>query len=803
MSGNNRIRASWIMSSASFVALVTAGPALGQSASTPAANAPRPAPAPAAAAAAAPQPASTLGDIVVTARRRSESLQNVPISVTAFSGAALAQARIATSQDLAGHVPSLVVAPTGITRNAESFTIRGQGATFGASPGVVTYFSEVPLPQNNYTGAQGGTPMFYDLNNLQVLKGPQGTLFGRNTTGGAVLVEPKHPTNNLGGYAQVQLGNLADREAQAAINVPVIDDRLLVRIAGDYEKRAGFTHDLTSGERLDNRNKYGGRIGVTWKPTDTIENYFVGYYSYSRDNGTGTVLSGVNPTVLNAIFAGIGGCAGLGSPDCFQSVVDAQNARGPRHVALSTLPYDRTVAGGLADTLSWKLGDTLNLRNIFSFSRLRDTYRVDYDGSPLQLDDIATPKNVESTDGQVITEELQLQGTSVDKRLTYVIGGYYERDKPVGPQSQTGIVFFTPSTSSSFEKRESKALYGQFTYDLGGIIPALDNLKFTGGVRYTHDTQQGFSDYIFDKVTSGSSKVPTWTAGLDYRLSRHVLIYGKASRGYKQGGFSALAVDPLHATFEPEYVTTFEGGAKTDFRVFGRPARVNADYYYSKYTDIQRTGGDSNVIGGQTVAGSATYNAGRAHIQGVEVEATIAPFDGFELSANYSYTDAKYDSYQLAISQPQLDCGGLVSPFALPGARVSPTANLACIPFQFAPKHQGSATATYTLPLRAEAGKLSISANVSYMDKIYAAPTAVPVAEPFATLGSYTLLGFNVDWNGVMGRPFDLSFFMKNATNKTYRISNYAVYSQLGFTQDIYGEPRTFGFRLRYHFGQD
>lgn len=786
-----RARASFTV----IAALAAGGPALAQPAPAPPASDP--------AASLPPAPAApVIGDIVVTARRRAESSQNVPIAVTAFSGSAITQARITTSQDLTSRVPSLVVAPTGITRNAESFTIRGQGATFGASPGVVTYFSEVPLPQNNYTGAQGGgAAMFYDLNNLQILKGPQGTLFGRNTTGGAVLVEPMHPTNELGGYAQAQFGNLADKEFEAAVNIPVIDDKLLVRAAGTYQDRDGFTKDLTSGRDLDNRHKVSGRIGVTWRPTDTIENYFLGYYLYSRDNGTGTVIDGVNPITLNAIFSPIGGCAGLGSPDCFQSVVDAQNARGPRRVALSTTPYDRTVAGGITDILSWKIGSDVTLRNLFGYSRLRNTYRVDFDGSTLPFDDIVTPNNVESTDGQVITEELQLQGTSSDKRLTYVVGGYYELDKPDGPQSQYGVTFFTPSISSSFERRKSLAAYGQFTYDVGGLIDALDGLKVTGGVRYTHDTENGFSNYVFDKTLSDSSKVPTWTAGLDYRLSSRALVYAKVSRGYKQGGFSALAVDALHATFKPEFVTTFEGGAKTDLHIFGRPVRFNADYYYSKYTNIQRTGGDSAVIGTQLATGAATFNAGRAHIQGVEVETTIIPFKGLELSGNYSYTDAKYDKYDLAISNPQLDCGGLVSPYAIPGARVSNTANLACIPFEFAPKNQFTISGTYTLPVRSEIGKISFGMNYSYLDKVYTAPTSLPAADPFATLPSYALLGANADWDGVMGRPIDLSFFMKNATNKTYRISNYTVFSQLGFTQSIYGEPRTFGFRLRYHFG--
>jgi iron complex outermembrane receptor protein len=250
----------------------------------------------------ADQPVAATGqgleEIVVTARRKEEKLQTVPIAITVVSGAQLEDQRVQTLADLSFQTPSLAF--RNVQRDVDGI-VNLRGLT-----GVITYLDEVPLGGVSVPGT-GGSPgpgggagpgVLYDLDNVQVLKGPQGTLFGRNTTGGAILLQAKKPTNNFEGYVQEQLGNYNDREFEGAVNIPIVEDKLLVRIAGSKETRDGYTYDIGTHQDLDNRDYWAGRIGITWRPTDDFENYLVYDSLYNHTNGTGLVLAAVNPDII-------------------------------------------------------------------------------------------------------------------------------------------------------------------------------------------------------------------------------------------------------------------------------------------------------------------------------------------------------------------------------------------------------------------------------------------------------------------------------------------------------------------------
>ena len=231
-------------------------------------------------------------EIVVTARRRDETLQSVPIAISAFSGAELGEKSIETAFDLQRFVPSLQDSYL-TNRDADQLSIR-------SIPGVIAYFAEAPVV--SAVSAAGGGPtsaagpaLYYDLSDVEVLKGPQGTLFGGTTTGGAVLFQPKKPTENFEGYAQITLGNYNDHEFEGAVNAPIVPGKLLVRIAGQTQQRDGYTHDVIHDKDLDNRDYYAARIGVTFLPSDNFENYFVYSSFFSDNNGTGEEITAVNP----------------------------------------------------------------------------------------------------------------------------------------------------------------------------------------------------------------------------------------------------------------------------------------------------------------------------------------------------------------------------------------------------------------------------------------------------------------------------------------------------------------------------
>lgn len=777
--------------------------------------------------------ANSLSEIVVTAQRREEKAQSVPISITAFSPRQLQQQNITKGQDLAATVPSLVVGPNGqASRDTQSFTIRGQGATFQASPGVVVYLNEVPLPAPITLSQQGGPGNFVDLENLQVLAGPQGTLFGRNTTGGAVLLVPKKPTNKFEGYLEGKYGNYDDKELQGAINLPIVDDKLMVRVSGAYQDRDGYTKDLTYDRHLDNQHWYSGRIGVTWRPSDRFENYLMAYGAHSRFNGTGIVNIGLNIPAIQ----GVGFCVDppLTPPgpsgiavrcDVYRNATAQAQADGPRAVRPSVRELQKTETWGVEDTAKFNLTDNLALRNIVSFQRFKSFYYYDGDGTPLQQYDASYTTFPYPRDHiKNITEELQLQGNAFDNHLVFTVGGFYYHQLPAGTQGVDAINYcpaaFTgfcqPQRTFIGIENKSEALYAQGTLDLGLLDERLNNLKLTGGFRYTWDRIDGFSTSWTPQANGSNvcanngvtvpagtdpyqpcyfdghlrSHAPTWTVGLDYKVARSVLVFAKVSRGYKAGGFNTYSVFPNTRVFDPEIVTSYEGGIKSDFHLGSMPARLNVSYYYSRYSNIQRATGDFNLI---TNASGARINAAKARIQGVEVEGTIKPFRMLEIGGNFSYTDAKYTKYLIAPNGLP-DCTGALP---APGAQ----ANLKCLPFQYVSPYIFSVHANLDVPLSDRVGDLNVYANYSYTSHQYTDPDILPQFQPGDRLEAYSLLNLSVDLNKVAGTNFDLGVFMTNATNKLFRISNDNTYNNLLASGTIYGEPRMYGVRLRYHFG--
>jgi iron complex outermembrane receptor protein len=800
-----------------------------------------------------------IADIIVTANRRQERNQDVPIAITAFSPDRLEQQGIAKEQDLQASVPSLIVGPNGQgSRDAQSFTLRGQGATFQASPGVVVYMNEVPLPAGITLSQQGGPGNFVDLENLQVLSGPQGTLFGRNTTGGAVLLVPKKPTNNFGGWIKGEIGNYARRYVEGAVNIPVIEDKLLVRVVGAFHDRDGYTRDVVWNKDRDDEHWYSGRIGITFKPTETIENYTMIYGAKSSNNGSGFIHKGYNIDGLkslrdaqgNPTFCSDTGFPGVASCDVYRAATARADALGPRQTALGVDIFSRTKTWGITNTTDVELSDELTLRNIVSFQKLKLDYAYDSDGTVLQQHDV-DPNRLPAP-GQVVlpgtnipltyfnendpgfprddlkqfTEELQLQGSTLDKQLTYTVGGFYYDQRPSGTQAGSAIVYcpaaftgFCPGNYSTYGTTQtSKALYAQATFDFGAVSPALESLRLTGGYRHTWDKIRGYSTAFLpdangvDATCSSTglsyplatavadctytaelnSKASTWLIGLDYKVMRDVLLFGKVSRGYKAGGFNQQAVFTNTRTFQPETVTSYEAGFKADFRIADVPFRLNTTAYLLDYKNIQRAGGDYNPGSG---AGGAVVRNADARIKGVEVEASMQPFQGLEIGGNFSHTDAKYKKYEYTTLVGGFGCNGGVAPLG--------TVDLSCLPFQYVSPYIWSIHANATVPVGDDMGKLNFFVNYSHTSRQYTDPGTLPALQPGAYLEAFGLLNMSLDWNGVAGSGFDLGLFVTNATNKLYRISNTNVFQQGGllYQSTLYGEPRMYGLRLKYRFG--
>ena len=802
----------------------------------------------------AASPAYARDEIVVTAQRREERGQDVPIAITAFSSQRLQQQNISQAQDLQASVPSLVIGSNGASnREAQIFTIRGQGSTFQASPGVVLYLNEVPLPAAISANQQGGAGNFVDLENLQVLNGPQGTLFGRNTTGGAVLIVPHKPTNDFEGYVDAKLGSYQNRQFEGAINVPIVDDKVLLRVAGAYQDRDGFTRDIVWNKDRDDLHWYSGRVGLTLRPSERFENYTMLYGSNSRNNGAGLIHRGFNIEGLT----GYGMCyegptvpGAIASCDVYRAATANAEELGPRKTAYSVDAFSRTKTWGATNTTNFEINDEITLRNIASYQHYSTTYSSDPDATILQQEDdnatiLPAPDQVvlpaDGTplvysnsinirpldDFRHITEELQLQGKFLDNKLNVTIGGFFFDQRPTAVQEVKFITFcpaaFTGQCQANVQgysvKNNSKALYAQATLDLGTLTPALDRFNLTAGFRNTWDkvTGAGYSyglstdvndpygtirctlNPIIDVTTpvqdcafgaTLKTSRPTWTIGADYRVSPALMLFAKVSRGYKAGGFNSNAVFADKATFAPETVTSYETGLKSDFQIAGAPIRFNATYFYLNYANIQRATGDFNP---STNGAGAQVIGAEARIQGVEVEASIRPARGLEIGGTFSHTDAKYKKFDFPANAPTANCnGGITQP--------GETADLTCLPFSYIAPTIYSFHVAAERPLGGNLGTLAMFVNYAHTSSMHTEAVVLAPGQPNEKLEAYGTLSLSLDWRKIAGSGLDVGFYATNITNKLYRIGNGNLYPSLLFTTSMYGEPRMYGLRARYAF---
>lgn len=720
------------------------------------------------------------GEIVVTARRREEKLNDVPVAVTVLGNNTLKAAEVATPKELSQFVPSLNV-NTGNAREGNRYTLRGQGATLAAGEAVVTYLAEAPVP---YLSA-GAAGMIFDLENVQVLNGPQGTLFGRNTTGGAVLFTPRAPSNQNGGYIEGGYGNYNNREISGAFNVAIVPDKVLLRVAGTWRQRDGFTHNVLAGatnDRLDDVNYYGLRATLLLRPFEGFENSTIVQRSESKTNGTGFFIEQVNP-----------------SAPAYQAALDAALARqqqlGPRQVENNDTFYlQRTTA--IINTTTLDLAENMKLKNIFSYMLSRSKNGFDIDGSAITgiFDEHNSPTAANTSanglsNEQYLTEELQFSGEFLDKMLTLQAGAFYLDYKPHGYSARDYTLFGTRRIQVQWEAGTSKALYAQATLDFGALSEALRGLRLTGGYRYTWDKKQALNDQYTQAthVCIGSSNVypdcavryagkwseGTYTIGLDYKLAPDVLVYATTRKGYKSGGFNVNS-DPEgpfanYIAFNPETITDYEVGLKAAYQAGGARMNTTLALFTDNYKDIQRT---------QTIAVPGTppsvtnlvTNAASAKISGVELQQNVR-IGGLTLDGYVSYLDAHYKKF---ILPGNIDVSGQVLPYS--------------------PKWKYNISAAYDFDTAA--GDLTVRANYAWSGKVrFNDPD-----QPGNYFGGYGLLNASATLAKVAGTPLDIDLYMTNVLNKTYVQQRTPYYYSFGFVSAFLNEPRMYGFRLRYNF---
>jgi iron complex outermembrane receptor protein len=778
------------------------------------------------AAAQSDQPAASGGtgleEIVVTARRREERLQTVPIAITAFTQTDLEQKHVEQLRDLAKSVPSLAVSLTSSDPN--SF-FSGQVRLRGLA-GTEIYFADVPLSGTDYNNATGLTHglspgFYYDLETVEIDKGAQGTLFGRPSIGGLISIQPKRPTNALEGYLQTTFGNYGDKENEFAVNVPVVEDKVLLRVAGQMQQRDGYTKNLQDGSYLDDRNYYAWRVGLTLRPTDDFENYLV-YDGYWQDShGASNMLAKINPKFpiigLSSSFSPVplnspsceftvtlaasgvgappGGC-GIGYFGAFPTlpaVFARQQALGPRTIlGRASSEIGKDYFYGFTDIATWDISDSLSLKNIAAARVFKQLGVDDFTSTGLQVAIFGFPGNNHGWNNNEVqyTEELQLSGKALNDRLDWRVGGFLLFDHPLG---YTTIVLDGLGSTVFNHYREdsrSQAVFAHGIYDLSDWV---ENLRFTAGYRYTwdYDSLAEQSTMPGDGVKRGAGGVANncgiplhdnnctgqvdsnfssfgWNLGLDYQWTPQTLLYVRAGNAYRPGG-TILAVPPPYNKYQPEHVTDVELGVKTDYELLGIHGRTNADIYHTDYKSIQVS---IDIAQGQTVV-PITANAASAYLEGAEIEQTFDLPYGFDLSAHGSYIYTHYDSYPQAFGQ-------VGSP-----------------PFQYIPLFQFGVTPTYHVPIDPSWGQMSASISWSW----YGHQSTSPLSnEPLNNQPHYQNFDIRADWTNIFQQPFDLAFFMTNVTDNLHIVGQIPLSTAAGFSSNAYNPPRMFGFSLKYRF---
>lgn len=804
--------------------------------------------APAAAQTADPAPRSQ-DDIIVTARRVNERLQDVPISISVFSQEQISARNIVTPSDLATYTPSLSINGQ-FGPEKSTFIIRGFTQELGTSPSVGTYFADVVTPRVQ-SSTSSGLPAgnFFDLQNVQVLKGPQGTLFGRNTTGGAVLLVPQKPTSVLEGYAEASAGNYDMWRAQAVINVP-LSDTFRVRLGVDRNKRAGYLKNRGEGPDLNDVDYLALRLSIVAELTPDLENYLIATYNRSDTYGTGSRIIGCDRRFLtpSADFSTIFQQT-IAPLACAQ--LDRQNARGDSLTDLET--YDpegsfKARTWQVINTTAFTASDALTIKNIASYSeyRERNTFNLFGDNfltplspalGPIPFLQLSPGPNGNVAAQSTFTEELQFQGQTAAGRLKWQAGAYLEASNPLGFNSNEvetlvrctdrvqrqcsniaefgplGAFFGSLGSAANKTRFNNKGVYAQATYDL------TSGLSLTGGIRYTIDKTKATAQNVTIFFPAPNFPVTTCTDVLRFqgpggtplvvsdRSQCEARFSTKSERptwlvglDYKPSddmllyakyarGYRQGSINPGNVgleTWSPEKVDTYEVGAKTSFRGAVQ-GNFNVAGFYNDFNDQQLQGNLVNKPGTPRTGGTAIINAGKSRIWGIEVDSSLSPFEDFRVDLGYTYLNTKL----LRIDIPTL-------PPSSPFAAIVPTA-ITGDPLSYSPRNRVTLTGTYTLPLDQSVGRISVGATYTYTSSQNA---IARTASPFYKLPATNLLNLNAQWEGIAGLPIDISAFVTNVTNERYPVALGGNWLFAGFQSANIGAPRMFGGRIRYRFGQ-
>ncbi|MCP3732111.1 TonB-dependent receptor [Sphingomonas sp. MG17] len=691
--------------------------------------------------------ADRLNDIVVTANRREENLQKVPITVTALPAEDLQNAVITSAIDLQQLVPGLTMDQKLV--NPAPF-IRGLGtatAQIGLESEVATYIDDVYQPT-----PVGSSFLLNSISRIEVLKGPQGTLFGRNSSGGVIAVHTRDPRfTGPAVDADFGIGSYETGTTHGYINLP-FSDSVALNVAGYYSiQNDGWGRNLFDGSEFRKGWESSLRAKLRFQPTEDLEIIFAGWYSsFFRTNAATTMVPGAVvriPGVTPSTYV----CTNCGTYDI--NTNDPYGTRGRATGGSAKLTYQ----------LPWA-----TLINIASYQTSRTNYFQDIDMTPVnrQFFDSMQPD-------RTFTNEIRLASPS-GSAIAWQLGLYYLDERSQFRQTQTGPAVPAGSVISSRIKTRSIAPFAQVTIPLG------EKTRVTGGLRYTADRREieGFTGPLNGAPTTvvnpkrASYGEITYKASIDHDFAPDVLGFLSYSRGFKSGVFSVAA--PAASALTPENVDSYEAGLKTRF--FDRRVQLNASLFYYNVTDLQlRAFLPNSVI-------TTFTNAGDARGWGIDVDMQVAIGGGFKISGGAEYLDAKFTRNPLC---PTVT----VNPPSV-GGTTSAVRNCAGNRLPMSSAFTPNATLAYNGDLK-DGSSVDASVSLSYKSKFFFEQ------DNFFSQPGYALANAQIVWNAPEDR-WSLAFWAKNLFDKRYLVEALAIPATPIQTP---GAPRTFGVRLGFKFG--
>lgn len=720
-----------------------------------------------------PTPASpdtaAIGDIIVTAQRREESLQRTPVAVTAIGSQQLRDDHIVSVADLARTTPSLSISASGSnapTAAVPIIYIRGIGQPDPAiysDPGVPVYVDGVYVAKS-----AGGAIDLPDISRVEILRGPQGTLFGKNAIGGAINVVTATPGVAPETRLELTGGNYSLYEFRGFTNFAP-SDTLGISLAADAKHENGYGDRLdTAGDkigRMGDQRHLSGRAKLRWKPTDRLTVDLAADYTRYHDTATPGQTTIVSSAILNLWNANVGSKLG--------TIVSQSVAASGSYDNYSENPqpaHDQIY--GFSGTLGYDLGGGFALKSITAYRHFTESFTRDADGSPAVYLEVSRASR-----SRQFTQEVQLSGKLFDDKLDFIAGGFYLHENAIENNTATIVpglyrALHVPNFDigrryNDTQITDSYAAFAQANYHFSS------RLSLTAGLRYTEDHKD--ATVFVDSPESGITYVPTtpladhWHAltprlSLNYQVASTILLYASASRGYKSGGFNERPATLSSLTeFQPETVWSYEIGAKSD--LFNHHLRTNLALYRSEYNNIQLT----RQILINNVIVSDVNNVAKARIQGVEAEVTVVPVRHLELTGTLGYVDDKYTKLQ-------------------PGAVVSIDNKI-----PYVSTWNLVFSGRYRIDL-ADMGTLTPSVNWAYRSASYAVPNNSAVSY----LPAHGLLGARIAYAPSHG-AWEVSVFGTNLTNKRY-LTSVGDSSGIGVVYQLLGKPREFGGTVGFHF---